>query len=70
MSIRYFVSTDSQHRPLALYRFDLSIHDERCWNGSEWVYTEKPSRFMMLGEGWLEDITEDNARKLFPKAFE
>jgi hypothetical protein len=25
---------------------------------------------MMLGEGWLEDITEDNARKLFPKAFE
>jgi len=25
---------------------------------------------MMLGEGWLEDVTEDNARKLFPKAFE
>jgi hypothetical protein len=25
---------------------------------------------MMLGEGWLEDITEENARKLFPKAFE
>jgi len=25
---------------------------------------------MILGEGWLEDITEENARKLFPKAFE
>ena len=70
MSIRYFVSTDSQHRPLALYRFDLSIHDERCWNGSEWVYTEKPTRWLILHEGWLEDISEANARTLFPKAFE
>jgi hypothetical protein len=70
VTIRYFVSTDGEDKPVALYKFDRAIHDERCWNGSEWVYTEKPSRFMMLGEGWLEDITEDNARKLFPRAFE
>lgn len=70
MSIRYFVSTDSEHKPVALYRFDLSIHDERCWNGTEWVYTEKPTRFLILGEGWLDEIKEVEARNIFPEAFD
>jgi hypothetical protein len=69
VSIRYFVSTNSENRPLALYRFDVAIHDERCWNGSEWVYTEKPTRFLILGEGWLEEVEEQTAKKSFPQAF-
>ena len=69
MTVRYFVSTDSEHKPIALYRFDRAIHEERCWNGSEWVDSEKPTRFLMLGEGWLEEIEEEGARKLFPQAF-
>jgi hypothetical protein len=53
-----------------VYRFDLKADIEQDWNVRKWSKTEKVSRFLMLGEGWLEEVEVEAARKVFPQAFE
>jgi hypothetical protein len=67
--MRYFFSTDGYHKPVNVYRFDRKADIQQAWNVTEWNETEKVSRFLMLGEGWLEEVEEAAARKVFPQAF-
>jgi hypothetical protein len=68
--MRYFFATDAHHKPLNVYRFDRRADIQQAWSVTEWSETEKVSRFLMLGEGWLEEVDEAAARKVFPQAFE
>jgi hypothetical protein len=68
--MRYFFSTDGYHKPVNVYRFDLKADIEQDWNVRKWSKTEKVSRFLMLGEGRLEEVEEAAARKVFTQAFE
>ena len=67
--MRYFFSTDGYHKPVNVYRFDRKADIQQAWSVTKWTETEKVSRFLMLGEGWLEEVEEAAARKVFPQAF-
>ena len=67
--MRYFFATNSYNKPINVYRFDRKADIQQAWSVTKWTETEKVSRFLMLGEGWLEEVEEAAARKVFPQAF-
>lgn len=67
--MRYFFATNSYNIPVNVYRFDRKKGIEQAWNVTEWNKTEKVAKFLILGEGWLEEVNENTAKATFPDAF-
>lgn len=75
--MRYFVKLDKNDKPVCLYRFnsdewkkdpEVPIVEQVHANG-EWNETEAVSRFLIMGGLDLEELSEDDAKRRFPKAF-
>ncbi len=68
--MRYFFSTDSYNKVSNVYRFDTKQDIQDAWNVTDWNRTRKVSDWLAMGEGWLDEVDEETARKHFPQAFE
>jgi hypothetical protein len=67
--MRYFFSTNSGGIPINVYRFDLKSGIEQSWYKTRWSDTDTVSKFLVLGDGWLEEVDEKTAKEAFPQAF-
>ena len=71
--MRYFVRLGADGEAVSLYRFALpenSILEER-WTNDGWVDNPDAdiARYLALGEGEYQEISEDVATQIFPTAF-
>ena len=69
--MRYFFSTDYANKPLNVYRFDRKSDTEQVWGKSSlvWKPTDTVAKWLVMGDGWLEEVDEQTAKKAFPQAF-
>ena len=67
--MRYFFAANSYNVPLNVYKFDVKSGIEKAWNVTEWGNTDKVSRFLTRGDGWLDEVNEVTAKATFPDAF-
>ena len=52
----------------ALFRW-IGGNESRWGAEQKWIATDVVSRYRMLGEGWLTEITDEEAQVKYPKAF-
>jgi hypothetical protein len=71
--MKYYVKTDFDKKPVALFRFENSPTEffQEVWIPSKksWVASETLGEMLIGGEVFLFDIDEDVAQKVFPAAF-
>jgi len=71
--MRYFVRLGANNEAVSLYRFEVAdamIEDR--WGEQGWsaVTDAIIPRYLTLGEGDYQEVSEEVARKIFPEAFE
>jgi len=72
--MRYFVKTDIDFKPVALYRLNLDVADsisEDIWQpiAKEWKPSERIVEVLTQGSADYDEVNEELARKTFPDAF-
>lgn len=70
--MRYFFSVDYANNPISIYRFDGKTHTEQIWGKESfsWKQTDTVSKWLALGDGWLDEVDENTAKESFPEAFQ
>ena len=71
--MRYFVRLGANNEAVSLYRFEVAdamIEDR--WGKQGWLAVTDAiiPRYLTLGEGDYQEVSEEVARKIFPEAFE
>lgn len=71
--MKYYVKTDFDKKPLALFRFENSAEAfaQDVWLAKEkqWAESVTLPKMLLDGEVSLYDISLENAEKVFPEAF-
>lgn len=71
--MRYFFRTKNDNTPIVVCRFDAKAGIEQSWSTdetqTEWKKTNRVTDWLVIGEGWLDEVNEETAKKFFPNAF-
>jgi hypothetical protein len=71
--MRYYVKTDFDRNPLALFRFEMApgAFAQEVWlpKPKQWAESKTLPKMLFDGEVSLYDISLENAKKVFPEAF-
>ena len=74
--MRYFAKLGANNEAINIYRFEVgetTITEDR-WDIQSKSWVDNPDadvvRYLTQGEGEFQEITEDVARKIFPRVFE
>lgn len=75
-SMRYFAKLGANNEAINIYRFmrgEIAMIEDR-WDRRSKSWMNNPDadvvRYLTLGEGEFQEVTEEVARKIFPEAFQ
>ncbi len=65
---RYFFQVDNDEAPIALFKLEQPF-TPKVWSKGEWVPSDSLINYLRDGFIDLEEVSEDEAKKLKPEAF-